>query len=488
VRSLSLPALLERSVQVYRDRPALIDGDTRLTYGEAIDRARRLAGALVSLGARPGDRIAVLDHNSAAYLEAYFACAWGGFTIVPLNFRLAPRELGEILAQAEPKALLLGPAFDLRSPVTTLDIGERERRMAGAEPAPAAPRGEEVLSAIYYTSGTTGEPKGVCLSERAVLAAITDALYALALQPDDAWLHAAPLFHLADACAIWALTLVGARHVLLQFEPLAFLHTVARERITKTSIPPTLINQVASVPQAGGTDFSSLRRISYGGSPMPDEVYARGKALFGCELLQAYGITETAGFVCCRLPGDGTATQRAVGWPVPNVRLRVQRDDGTEAAVGEPGELVVGGPKLMSGYWRKPEATAAVLREGGYTTGDVGYRDACGAHFVCDRKKDMIISGGENVYSVEVENALAAHPAVLEAAAFGVPDARWGEAVKAVVVLRPGANAGEAELVAWCRGRIGGYKVPKSITLSAEPLPKSGPGKIAKHLLRRIHG
>jgi long-chain acyl-CoA synthetase len=237
--------------------------------------------------------------------------------------------------------------------------------------------------------------------------------------------------------------------------------------------------------QARRADLSSLRRISYGGSPMPEDVYARGAALFRCDLLQAYGITETAGFVCCRLPGDGDAPHHAVGWPVPNVSLRVLRDDGTEAEVGEPGEFAVAGPKLMSDYWRKPQASAAVLREGWYYTGDVGFRDVSGAHYLCDRKKDMIISGGENVYSVEVENALAAHPAVFEAAVFGVPDARWGEAVKAVVVLRPGEHADEAALIAWCRGRIGGYKVPKSISISAEPLPKSGPGKIAKHLLRR---
>ncbi len=485
MRHLTLAALLERSARLHRDRPALIDGGARLTYGEAIDRARRLASVLACLGARPGDRIAVLDHNSCDYIEAYFACAWAGFTVVPLNFRLAQRELEAILAEAEPKALLLGPAFDADFAVATLDEKEKEARMATAEPAPAVPQPEGFISAIYYTSGTTGEPKGVCLSERAVLAAMWDALYALALQPDDAWLHAAPLFHLADACAIWALTLVGARHVLLHFAPEAFLQAVARERITKTSLPPTLINMVAGAPEARGTDFSSLRRISYGGSPMPDELYARAAALFGCELLQAYGVTEAAGFVCCRLPGDGDAPHRAVGWPVPNVWVRVLRDDGREAVPGEPGELVVGGPKIMSRYWRKAEATAAVLRGDAYYTGDVGYRDSAGAHFLCDRKKDMIISGGENVYSVEVENALAAHPAVFEAAVFGVPDARWGEAVQAVVVLRPGTHVDEAALAAWCRGRIGGYKVPKSIRISADPLPKSGPGKIAKHLLRR---
>jgi long-chain acyl-CoA synthetase len=483
---MRLPDLLERSARLYCDRPALIDGETRLTYGEAIERARRLAAALAGLGACPGDRVAVLDHNSAAYLEAYFACAWGGFTIVPLNFRLARRELEMILAEAEPKVLLLGRGFESDFP--GWDQKETERRMAATEPASAAPQGEGRISAIYYTSGTTGEPKGVCLSERAVLAAIPDALYALALQPDDAWLHAAPLFHLADACAVWAVTLLGARHVLLHFEPKAFLETVARERVTLTSLPPTLINMLAAAPEAVRNDLSSLRRVSYGGSPMPDDVYARGAALFGCELLQAYGVTEAAGFVCCRLPGDGGAPHRAVGWPVPGVRLRVVRDDGTDAAVGEPGEFAVAGAKLMSGYWRKPHETAAVLREGWYYTGDVGYRDDSGAHYICDRKKDMIITGGENVYSVEVENALAAHPAVFEAAVFGVPDARWGEAVKAVVVLRPGAHADEAALVAWCRGGIGGYKVPKSIAISAEPLPKSGPGKIAKHLLRRIHG
>ena len=454
---LTLPQVLQRSALLHGPRVALVDGDSRATYAQAIDRARRLAAVLARRGARPGDRIAILDRNSARYLEAYFACAWAGFVIVPLNTRLAKAELDAIVAEAEPK--------------TWVD-DDVEREMADAQPLEPVLVPPDAPCAIYYTSGTTGEPKGVVLSQRAVVAGIADALYALALQPDDVWLHAAPLFHLAGACAVWAVTLAGARHVLMHFEPAGFVDLVDRERVTKTSLPPTLINMV--VNDAAG-DFSSLRRISYGGSPMAPAVYARATEVLRCELLQTYGITETAGFVCCRLPGDG-APPASVGWPVPNARVRV-----------EGGEVWVAGPKLMNGYWRKPQASAEALRDGWYRTGDIGFLDANGALTLTDRRKDMIITGGENVYSVEVESALGAHPAVFESAVFGVPDERWGEAVRAVVVLRPGCSASEAELIDWCRARIGGYKVPKSIVLAREALPKSGPGKIAKHLVRKTH-
>ena len=437
----------------------MVDGELRYTYAQAIERARRLAAALAGLGAQPGDRIAVLDRNSHRYLEAYFACAWGGFTIVPLNTRLAKAEQDRILLDCQPKALLSDP-------------DDHESLVSRGHAGPPAPADPQALSAIYYTSGTTGEPKGVCLAQRAVVAGIADALYGLDFKPDDVWLHAAPLFHLADAFAIWALTLAGARQVLMHFNAEGFLEMVERERVTKTSLPPTLISMVANLPEARSADLASLRRISYGGSPMPEDLYRRAAEVFGCELLQAYGITETTGFVCCAMPGDPPGS---VGRPVPGVRLKLV-----------DGEFVVSGPKLMCGYWRKPQATAEALRDGWYYTGDLGHVDGDGRYFIRDRKKDMIISGGENVYPVEVENALAAHPAVLEAAVFGVPDAKWGEAVKAVVVLRPGAQASEAELIAWCRARVGGYKIPKSIEVSSEPLPKSGPGKIARHLLRKL--
>ena len=455
--ALTLPEVLVRSAHLHGARVAVVEGELRRTYAETIERSRRLAAVLERRGARPGDRIAILERNTARYLEAYFACAWAGFVIVPLNLRLAKAELAAIVADAEPKMFVDDDA---------------EREMARAAPLEPVSLPLDAPSAIYYTSGTTGEPKGVVLSQGAIVAGITDALYALALQPDDVWLHAAPLFHLAGACAIWGVTLVGARHVMMHFEPGTLVDLVARERVTKTSLPPTLINMV--VNQRGG-DFSSLRRVSYGGSPMPPSVYARASEVLPCELLQTYGITETAGFVCCRLPGDG-APPESVGWPVPNARVRTH-----------DGEVWVAGPKLMSGYWRKPRASAEALQDGWYRTGDIGHLDANGTLTLTGRKKDMIITGGENVYSVEVENVLGAHPAVHEAAVFGVPDERWGEAVRAVVVLHAGASASEADLIDWCRARIGGYKVPKSIVLAREPLPKSGPGKIAKHLVRKTY-
>jgi len=489
---MSLRSLLGRAERELGNRTAIIEGSRQFTYACVIERARRLASALCSLSPATSPaslRVAILDNNSARYLETYFACAIAGITIVPLNIRLASAELEQILQQVDAQILIVGPAFvELSSSLavsTELVSPERYESLV-ASASLYCRQGDELAdtAAIYYTSGTTGAPKGACLSEEGLLAGITDGIFAFALQPTDVWLHAAPMFHLADASAIWAVTAAGACHVVARFEPSSFLATIEKFGVTGTSIPPTLINMVVNSPDAETADVSSLKRISFGGSPISATLHRRACEVFRCELYQAYGITEAAGFVCCGLPGDELDAYLTIGRPVPSIELKILLDDGTEAATGQTGEIVIRGPKVMHGYWKNPDATALSFKDGWYCSGDLGCRNEQGLYSLVGRKKDMIISGGENVYAVEVENTLASHPAVLEAAVFGVADPQWGEAVHAVVSIREGTQATCDELKAWCRNSIAGYKTPKSIVVVTEPLPKSGSGKIAKHLLR----
>jgi len=500
-----LSRIVERALRLHGDRPAIVDGDTRMDYRGLMGRAYRLAGALAGMGLRPGDRVAVFDRNSFRYLELNYACALAGFVLVPLNLRLSVVEIGAILDSVEAGALFVGGAHAARLAglpprCPTFGWGDAdglgvdndyERLLAGAAPYDG-PIGADVdaVAQIFFTSGTTGDPKGVCLTSRNLVTSAFDSIIALEVSRDDVWFHAAPMFHLVDAFAVWTMSLVGCRHVAAHFDEEGFVRAVRDEKVTKTSLPPTLINMIA---QSGAkrADLASLTRISYGGSPMPEAVYERARQTFDALLLAAYGISEVSGLVCQQVPDDlapgSAAPWRGVGQAVAHIDLGIVDDDGNMLPAGEPGEIVVRGDRVMAGYWRKPEATAAAIRQGWYHTGDIGSIDERGHLVILDRKKDMIITGGENVYSAEVENALSRHPDVVEAAVFGVPSERWGEEVKAVVYLREGASATSADLIDHCRRLIGGYKVPKSVDIERVPLPKSGPGKIAKHLLREPH-
>ncbi len=513
-----LSRILRRARTLFAGDPAVLSGELRLTYAELGARVAALAGGLRAAGLGGGDRVAILDRNSFRYLELNFAAAEADAVLLPLNIRLAPAELVAILGQTDCRLLFASAACSPAAAaiaaalphVRLIDWDDRdgpgadneyERLMRrppsrppgapGSRVGPERPTVDGAVAQIFFTSGTTGGPKGVCLTSANLVASAYDSMAMLEMSRRDVWLHAAPMFHLADAFAIWTVTLVGGRHVVSPFEPSGFAATVARERVTKTSLPPVLLDMIARAG-ASRRDLRSLDRVTYGGSPMLEAVHLRAAEVFPCALLQCYGITETGGMVCQQLPGDyrleGSDRDRrrraSVGHPAPAIDLKVVDDAGRELPPGEIGELVVSGPRVMAGYWRQPELTAAAMRHGWYHTGDVGRRDH-GSHFyLVDRKKDVIISGGENVYSVEVENALTSHQAVLEAAVFGVPSDRWGEEVRAVVVLRDGAAVDPRELVEHCRGRIGGFKVPKTIEISAEPLPKTGPGKIAKAALR----
>ena len=505
--------ILERAVKSFPDRIALVDGDVRLSYRELGIRVNKLANSLVDLGLTTGDRVAILDWNSHRYAEAYYACAIAGLTFLPLNSRLAAPELAYIFNDSDVRGLLVSEPFlktyetvkeSARSlefaigmsanedPVLPIDY--ETLLLASSEHATSVNTEEDEIIQIYYTSGTTGDPKGVCLTNANVYWCGVDCITTMDFRLGAVWLHSAPMFHLADAVAFWSVPMVGGTQVCVHFEPDRVLELIEREQVTITSLPATLIALIANHSDIKKYDLSSLTQIMYGGSPTPLGVLQKAEEFFpGNMLLHTYGITETTGIACClhpedhNLESDKTGRYRAAscGAPTPLVDVRVVDENDEDLPEGEVGEVVFSGPKIMKEYWRKPEITNEALRGGWYHTGDMGYLDATGHLYLVDRKKDMIISGAENVYSVDVENIISTHPSIREVAVIGIPDDVWGEKVHAVVVLRPDhEEVSENEIIDFCRGKIGGYKVPKSVSFERGPLPTTGPGKVAKRRLR----
>jgi long-chain acyl-CoA synthetase len=493
-----LAHILQRAIALYPQRTAVIDGSLHMTYRALGDRVHRLADGLKKLGLKRGDRIAILDWNSHRYLEAYYACAHAGLAFMPVNSRLAVPELRYVLKDSDARALLFSEPFlpmyeELKSSLEfAVRLGEDYEALLQRSSPASAPAGTELdeIVQIYYTSGTTGEPKGVCLTNRNMYAGGLDGVLAMAVTREDSWQHSGPLFHLATSFAVWSMPIVGGSQIAIHFDPQRAIQSIAAEKVTMTSLPGAILGMIAEHPDV--KKLASLRVIIYGGAPTPMGVLRKAGAAFPPALSHAYGITETAGFTTNLKPAehifDGSEEQlrraASAGQATPLIDVRVVDDDGRDVPAGNVGEVVCGGPKIMAGYWRKPEATAAVLKNGWYHTGDMGFMDDQGYLTLVDRKKDMIISGGENVYSVEVESVLSLHPAVAEVAVIGVPDERWGEAVTAVVVPRAGAVQNAEELIGFCRGKIANFKVPKAIVFRSEPLPKTGPGKIAKRVLR----
>jgi long-chain acyl-CoA synthetase len=471
------------------------------------DRVARLSGALAGLGLMPGDRIAMLALNCDRYLEGLFACPWGGFVVVPINTRLAAAEIAFWLTDSEASALLVDENFAALAPKLplvphTIFMGEGatpdgmldyETLIAMATPAPdAGARGDD-LAALFYTGGTTGRSKGVMLSHRNIVANALNTAPALGAGADVVYLHAAPMFHAADNAVNFVVTANGGSHLFMpRFEPGAFLKLVAEKGVSATLIVPTMINMIVNHPDVETTDTSSLKRMLYGASPMPEAVIRRAfAALPHTKFVQAYGQSEAAPCMTFlmddwhALEGPRASKLKSAGRAAMGCEVIVMGADEREAPRGEVGEICGRGDNVMLGYWRQPELTAKALRGGWLHTGDGGYMDADGFVFVVDRLKDMIVSGGENVYSAEVEQALYKHAAVAECAVVGAPDPKWGEAVHAVVRLKPGQAASEAELIAHCHGLIAGYKCPRAVTFREEPLPLSGAGKILKTELRK---
>ncbi|QFU86933.1 long-chain-fatty-acid--CoA ligase [Amycolatopsis sp. YIM 10] len=476
-------------------RIALRFGEQTWTWAELVSRARRNAGAQLAAGLRPGDRVAFLDKNHPACLETTLACALAGTANAVVNFRLAPDELVYVINDSTARVLFVGAELrgvvdGIRDRLETVErvvpVEDYEDFLATAtefieehEPSP------DDCFLQLYTSGTTGHPKGVQLTHRSMLAHADAATDAFHFERDSVNLVAMPLFHVGGTS--WALAGLGVgceTIVVREVVPDRILAQLGRDNVTHAFFVPAVFGFFLQVPGVESYDYSSLRCLGYGGSPMPEPLLRRSMAAFGVDFYQVYGMTEASGVFCVLDPEDHRAGERltAAGKPVRGVEVRV-----VDPTTGEPvpdgvvGEFRIRGEQVMAGYWRRPEETAATLEDGWLRTGDAGRRDEAGYLFVEDRVKDMIISGGENVYPAEVERVLSEHPAVAEVAVIGVPDEKWGETVKAVVV--PSGDLDEAALLDYCAGKLAGYKRPTTVDL-VEALPRNATGKVLKRDLR----
>jgi fatty-acyl-CoA synthase len=491
---------LERARRLFGGLEAVVDGERRLTYAEFAARAHRLAWALRSLGCRPGDRVAYLCANTLELLEAYYGVVLAGCVLTPLNVRLAAPELKAVVEDCRPAVLAVHPSFEqlaVGGP-QRLDLDDGYERLLGEQPADLfdpGPVDEDAGCELFYTSGSTGEPKGALLTHRALATHAVDSALTLGLTHRDVVLHTIPLFHVNGWGTPHYVTALGARHVLLErFDPDSVLRLVAAEGVTRLFLVPTMA--AALLLHLEGAETSSLVQVSIGGAPTPPPLLAELEDALGCEVICGYGLTEASPQLTKAMPTRAhdalpAAEQRrrkaTTGHPMIGVDLRVLDDADAEvpwdaAAVGE---ICVRSNHVMSGYWNQPDETAEALRGGWLRTGDLATVDAEGYVTIVDRRKDIIISGGENISSVQVESALCAHPAVLEAAVVPMADERWGEVPRAFVVLRPGHSADEQSLVDWARAHLARFKVPKRVDVVAD-LPKSGTGKVQKSLLRDL--
>ena len=506
---MHLTDALRRAADRRCDETALVFGQQRWTWSQFENRVARLASVLRGLGVGNGDRVAMLAGSSHRYIEYYYATLWSGGIIFPLNSRHALPEILEQVKDAQPMVLIVDesfvPVIDAVKAATptlrhVLFAGEGdlpagiigyEHALATASPCDDAMRGGEDIACLFYTGGTTGRAKGVMLSHGNLMANSKTSVALTGFDENLVHLHAGPLFHLAAGGRVFATTHVGGRHVVLpQFTPQNVLSIVARERITALTLVPTMLGMIVQRPDFHSYDLSSLRLITYGASPMPEALLREAMAKIpGARFAQSYGMTELSPLATYLGPEDHrldgpTHRLRSAGKPVPGVEVRVADAADQTLQVGEVGEILVRGPNVMKGYWRQPELTENALRGGWMHTGDSGRFDADGYVYVVDRVKDMIISGGENVYSTEVENAIAQHSDVAQCAVIGIPNPKWGEAVHAVVVLRAGGTTDAELLIEHCRSLIAGYKCPRSLDIRSEPLPLSSVNKVDKAALR----
>lgn len=489
--------LLARARRLFPDRVGVIEGDASWTYGQMAERCDRLAQALRGdLGVQDGDVVAWLCGNTHELLEAYYGVPLAGAVLLPLNIRLAPAELRAILADSGATVLFRHPSEpDPGAPVRTVTLGdELEALLAAQSGGPVEPPhvDENAPVEVFYTSGSTGTPKGALLTHRGLyLHAIHSAL-TMGFTGEDVVLHTIPLFHVNGWGTPHYLTGLGGVHVMLpRFDPAGVLGLIEAHSVTRLFLVPAMARLLLDHPGLAEVDLSSVRQVSIGGAPSSRALLSELEAAFGCECICGYGMTESGPTLTRSLPKPGrpsTPEQRATtGVPILGVDARVLGPDDVEVPWDGTtvGEICARSNHVMLGYLGAPEATDEALRGGWLRTGDLAVVDADGYLTIVDRAKDLIVSGGENVSSVEVEHALGAHPAVREVAVVGVPDDRWGEVPHAYVVVVPGAKVEEAELHAWLRDRLAGFKVPKGVTFLDE-LPKGGTGKVQKQVLRGL--
>ena len=478
---------LGRASRFYPDRIALTLGGTRITFRELHSRVEGIATALGNEGLRVGDRLAFLLPNGPEYIELVYACSLMGVIAVPLNTRLSAPEIDRVLVDANPHGLVRHSSLPTPTVRPTWQrVLDQEPWQAPSGSYPSVCYDPEAVLALIYTSGTTGHPKGVIVTHANVLADVDNLNFWMRYTEGGVYLHAAPIFHIADFPSLFAAAALGAcQHTIPKFSPQNFCETVERERVTHTVLVPTMINLLTQFPEVKKFDLSSLEVLAYGGSPMAAELIHRTRELLPkVKLVQVYGLSET-GFLSGLQDHEHTDDKlSSCGRPCPGIELQVTDDSGKEVEIGRSGELVARGANIMRGYWNSPEETAAVFRAGMFRTGDVGYQNSDGYFYILDRLKDMIVTGGENVYSGEVEAVIYAHPAVREAAVFGIPDPQWGELVMACIVVKRGSSLTVDELIGHCRRRLASYKIPRRVEFSESELPKSGSGKVLKRVLR----
>src|ERR1700761_546065 len=488
-----------RALQYFPQQIALLRDDRAVTFLELDTRVRKIAAALRRRGFLSGERLAFLMPNGADYIELVYACSLLGATAVPINTRYAGAEIDRLLEDSQPRGLIRHSMFP---PPTVRLSWEHLIDLEHLEEIDDQPyTGEfydpDAILALLYTSGTTGQPKGAALTHSNVFSNIHDLNYWLDYREKAVFLHASPMFHIADFPAMFAAPVFGAAQLTLpRFDPASFCTSVQADGVTHTVLVPSMINSLCQFQELAAFNLDSLDVLAYGGSPIaPALVREVRRALPKAKLLQVYGLSE-AGFLSGLTDAEHTDGRlQSCGRSCPGIDLRIVDAAGKPVASGELGNLVARGPGIMLGYWHdideelpgdesSLDETAEALRGGFFHTGDIGRQDKDGYFYIVDRAKDMVVSGGENVYSSEVEAAIYEIAQVKEVAVFGIPDEKWGELVAAAVVLRPGTNLSAEELKQFCKTRIASYKVPRHIEFMTEELPKSGSGKILKRVLR----
>ncbi len=484
--------------------------DRRISYREASDEVNKLASAFLSAGIHPGDRVAVLSKNSIEYVILYFGASKAGVVPVPLNYRLAPPEWAYIVNDSQAKMLIasaeyLEAADNIRGELETVGqfvgiggpgaSGWNDYRVWVDNQATSPPQhditsDQDLLQ--MYTSGTTGRPKGAVLTHNNVTTNLLQTSPSIELNRGDRLLIVAPLYHLAAAfCSFCAASRGACMYLQEEFDPFEVVRALSEEKIKWSLLVPAMIQAcLVNVPDVAQRSYKDLNCIGYGASPIAEETLRRAMDVFKCDFMQAYGMTELAPCATILSPVDhlrGLESKPelllSAGRAIPGTEVRIVDEDDHPLPNGTMGELVVRGPQVMKGYWNLPEETAEAVRGGWMHTGDAGTMDEEGYVYLQDRVKDMIVSGGENVYPRVVEEVLFKHPAIADAAVIGVPDEQWGESVKAVVVLREGVSATPEEIMDFCRGQLGGFELPRSVDLVAG-LPRGAAGKVLKRELR----
>jgi fatty-acyl-CoA synthase len=508
---------LRYTEEQYPGRTAVVCGAHRFTYAQFAERVGHLAGALREAGVIPGDRVAFLSTNCHRLLEAYYGVIEAGAVLLPLNIRLVPHELAYILNDAGATVLFLESQFagmveSFRESVPSiktyilldaapekpwLSSQNYEALLASATPyrADVMTIDENSLAELFYTSGTSADPKGVMLTHRNIYLHALNVCLAFQLEPDPVELHTIPLFHANGWGAAHFLTLLGGKHVMIQrFDPVEVFRLIERERVHACRLVPIMASALINCPERAKYDLSSLHRVSIGGAASSPTLVREVEEKLGCTCFSGYGLTETAPVLTVSQMKPGLAweegqrhiRQAMTGYAIPGVELRVVDVNGNDVPCDGKsiGEIVARGDGVMLGYWRQPKASAEALRGGWFHTGDMAVRKEDGYILIVDRQKDIIVSGGENISSLELEKTLCSHPAVYEVAVIPVPDPKWGEVPKALVVVKPGTRITEAELLEFCRSKIAHYKCPRSVEFF-ESLPRTGTGKVLKKDLRK---